>query len=499
MQTADERDSLKKHDVNGLGNFSRQWVLLRDSDRFDLDWVVRRVTPSTILYTHPALDVVSIDDEFRLGSKLLVLGIALFADQPDDDFVAVLKSKLRSSNGDIAAGVIQMSGTYVVVHCFGDEVELYTDPGGLRGVYYKDGRAASTPQLLPYIERDDNLDHVFPFGKPDEWYPGDLCPYVGTKALLANHRLMLGEGRIERFWPTGFLPSLDVERASEAAAALMRGAVRSAVKRWKVICSITGGKDTRVCLAASRPVADHIEFFTIRSPRTHPCDMNYPDMLASTFRLNHRFVDTTVAGLELLERYDLQTGGMSVGERREIIGACHQLAGRNVVHLNGNLGAMIKAYYWHRRHPSSIRKSSLLREFVHKPRALRDAVDRWFDTLPDLDARTAYNLMYLENRGRWASMSETGSQLFYDSLTPFNNRQVFELLSAVSSRSLAGVTLHERLVRQMWPGLLEVPYCRGSRRWSKLIPMSQRAFLKAAARRFGSIVSQNTAEEGCRK
>lgn len=435
-----------------------------------------------LLYAHPELDVVCVADPSCSEGKILVLGVAIFADSPEEDFASCLMRKLENAAGEVAPVVVQLSGTYVVLHCFADEVEVYTDPAAMRGVYYFEGRAASTPLLLPGVRRDHSLDRMFPFGQPDDWYPGDLCPYMNTKALFANHRLKLATGRADRFWPLQRPSQRQADEAIATASSLMQATIRSALRRWRIVCSITGGKDSRVSLAACGPQVDQIEFFTLRSDNTKACDNEYPAQLAAMFSLRHRIIDVPQPDPGLLQLYDTQVGGMAIGERRRIVSACEQLGGSRVVHLNGNLGAIAKGFYWHNRHPASVRKHSILREFVNRPKPVTDAIDRWVDSLPDVNASTAYNLMYLEQRGgRWMGIGETGSQLFYDSLSLFNNRQVFEALSGLPPRLLSDGSLLKRLVQEMWPELLSVRYCHATRGWSKSLPLSQRVFLKTVS------------------
>ena len=460
--------------------YRRQWAVLHVNDRFVHDWSVWRLERNNVLYTHPDLTVVNVEGLEGKYSQIIILGIAFFAENSSGSLADSFKEKFYRANGELSKVVIELCGTYVVIGATNASLELYSDPAGMRGVYYNDGRAASTPTLLPNAVRDTELDRCFPLNQTNEWYPGDICPYKGTRALLSNHSLTLETGEIERFWPISVPDLRSIEDSIVEIADIMRAMVGAVIRRWSIVCSITGGKDSRVSVAACRDFIEHVKFFTVRSSRTEACDIEYPARLAEQFDLNHRFLDVSTPSAELLNAYNALTAGMSIGERARILNACEQLAGPGVVHLNGNLGAITKRFYWHTERPTTVRKSSLLREFYYKPPVVREAINRWFDSLPDVSACMAYNLMYLEQRGgRWMGIGETGSQLFYDSLSLFNNRRVFELVCSRQNSSISRTPLLEHLVREMWPELLSIPYCPSTRRWSKMLPLPIRKPMRA--------------------
>ena len=156
------------------------------------------------------------------------------------------------------------------------------------------------------------------------------------------------------------------------------------------------------------------------------------------------------------------------------------------MHMNGNGGGMLKCYFWNNRRPRKVDSTILLREFAHKPPELRFAVDRWIASLPDVSPAMKLNLMYFEQRSKWMSIGETASQLFYESFSPFNNRELLMAFSGLADQDAYEGHFSELLVRRMWPDLLDVPYCGNTRSLSKTIPKRLRVQLKRAKFLLGS-------------
>ena len=436
-------------------------------------WSGRPLGLGLVLFAHPDLRMETNDD----GSRgLSVLGIAVDPDAPAES--------LTSAGPDLPEPelihrMLRYGGSYVVVRHGPTGVELFTDPGGMMQVFYKEGRVASTPTLLPALQRDREIDRSFPLRGPDDWYPGSLVPYVGVRALLANHRLDVPSGERVRFWPRGSAPPLASEEGIERIAELLAGMVRGAMRAGPLLCSLTGGRDSRVILAATRVLRDEVEYFTLRSARVKRCDLEIPARLAQRFNLAHGFVDAPPPELWLRELYDEGSASMIAGAARDVIEGCRRVSGPDYVHLNGNLGALTKSFFWPSPHPRTLSERALIKEFVNRPECVRRAVGEWRETLPAMPASAAYNLMYLEQRGgRYAGLRDTASGLFFQSFAPFCQREIFETICALPESEQRAGRILTRLVDELWPDLAETPYCPVTRTWGAYLPKRWKAWLR---------------------
>ena len=470
-----QTEPLDAVDIERL-RYRRQWALLYRGDAVRTGWTEVALDGRWMLSVHPDARTRT----FRVGERGLVsIGSPVQPLGAGGRVDGLLEAACQASEDRFEGIVATLGGCYVLVRHDASGVRLYTDPAGMAGVYYGHGRAASTPSLVPGAERSSAVDREFAFGGTDDWYPGSLCPWTGVRALLANHSLDPETGRIARFWPKASPARLSLEEGLERASSILRGMLRGFTQTAPCVVSITGGRDSRVVLAAAREHVAELEFFTIRRPGMKRCDVEIPLRLASELGLRHELVDWQPSPAWLVELYDELASGMAFGARREILGACRKLASSRYLHVNGNLGAITKSYFWPSRHPGEVVVSALAREFVQRPPMILQGLREWLATVPELPPTTVYNLMYLEQRGgRWMGIGETAGALFYESATPFCSRELFEVVCGMPEEEQYGGRLLESFVARMWPELREIPYCPVTRNLGRRIPVRWRHLVK---------------------
>lgn len=452
----------------------RQWVLLSNESGYPVGWKKFVFPTGEILAWHPLLriNIFSIEQ----GG---VIGIGLLVNPTEKALGLYAEENLYHKN--MVRQLRKIGGTYVVIRYTRKEVVLYTDPAAMLGVYYSDTAVASTPTLIPGLARDKAIDAEYPLRGVDNWYTGSLTPFVGVRALMANHCLRISDRETKRFWPVK--ESFFAQASDDAIAnccLILREMMNQVSVLGKPLLSLTGGRDSRVNLAASRDLTGIMEYFTLRSRNVKRCDLDIPKKLVEKFNLRHTFYDCDAAPEWLLAYYDEVASGLSIGARRDILGGAVKLAGENRIHINGNLGAITKSYFWHSPNPREVKISALVKEFENKADCIVKGVEEWLRSVPaDTPPTTTYNLMYLEQRGgRWAGTGENASSLFYESFTPFNSRELFEQLSSMPVSAISGGSLLVDFVHHLWPELLSVPYCRNYRKIGAYIPKSIKTLFK---------------------
>jgi len=421
-----------------------------------------------VLWTHPELRQQAIASP---RAALIVLGLAIDPEAPTESLCARMEKDPELSERTLLRELASFGGMYVVLRSDDTGVRLYTDPGAMAPVFFGRGRAASSPTLLPDLRRDPEIDRQYTLSGSDDWYPGGLTPWREVSALLANHRLDVASGERMRFWPTCGPEAIGHREGVERAGALLRGMIDGARHAGEPILSLTGGRDSRVLLAASRPWKEELSYFTIRAKGVKACDLEIPARLAADHGLRHEFVDAPAADAWLTELYDELSAGLVTGAPREIIEGCRRVSGPRTIHLNGNLGAITKSFFWPGPQPRRVSQRALTKEFVNKAPCIREGIAEWMQSLPELPPAVAYNLMYLEQRGsRYAGIRDSASSLFFESCAPFNHRGVFEAVCGLPADVQWGGGLLVDLVEAMWPELLAVPYCRVTRNWGTFVP-----------------------------
>ena len=128
----------------------------------------------------------------------------------------------------------------------------------------------------------------------EHWWPWDASPYREIRRLPSNHELGIRTGAARRFWPDKrFTPSAPDE-AAEVVGETLRGLITAMRARGPLAVNLTAGLDSRMVLAAARPVARDVVFVTSKKRGMQESD---PDLvihrkLAATLGLQHRVIDS---------------------------------------------------------------------------------------------------------------------------------------------------------------------------------------------------------------
>lgn len=461
-------------DIEGI-RFRRQWIIHSASSRIPRFNDSIQLNSRYQLDYHPDLRL----SYFHLADAgLLILGIAVDCQSPEKDAI----SRFQEGTLDLSRITRELetiAGTYVVVYYSSEDVYIFTDPMGMMGVYYGEGCASSTPALIPNIQRDNNLDVVFPFGGSNEWYPGSLLPFQGVKYLLANHFLALSNGIITRFWPPTEFDSIDRQTGTEMICEQLQRMVRGVVCKGNVVASLSGGKDSRSVLAASRELHQSIEYFTLFGSAFDSQDYKFAGQIAENHNLNHHFIEVVKPEPWLVELYDEMTGGLVCGAARLVAEAIRSnLASSTYIHMNGAAGEICSPFYWHSKNPKNVRIGSLMRKHGSKPPEIRSGFLEWLATVEHFSPTTVYNLMFAEQiEGRWQGISETASSIFYESFSPYCNRDIIMIICSLPNSVVYENKLRFDVVRRMWPELLDVRYTTGFP-LSKYVPRAIKDKLK---------------------
>jgi hypothetical protein len=453
--------------------FRRQWCILESNSTCKI--VNAQVIPLSekyCLYVHKDLSVSS---EFIKKNGVVVLGLSFYPGNPLANVASSLLENFLSVDDIFLGKIFNLAGSYAIILIHGEEIYLFNDPAGFMGIYFTNNAAASTPSLLPKIERNNLIDNNFKFKQGNDWYTGSITPYKKVNKLIPNFLLKLSDLSTSRFWPIDVDDSdkeqVDFEQSLLQISHLLIQLMEGVEKKGNLLCSLTGGQDTRLVLAASKTIWPKIKSFTLSGPQVQKNDVVYAEKLAAIANIEHKIYQIIQSPQWLLKIYDDISAGESIGARREIAGTCLQFSFNNAIHVNGNLGALFKAYYWPVSNPQHFKVSSVLRDFSSPGEISVNGVNEWIALTPKLSACHLYNLFYLEQRGgRWISAGENASRIFYESFSPFNYRPLFRMITNLPNQLQFSGKLIQTLTRILEPKLLSVPYCKGRRGLTKYIP-----------------------------
>jgi hypothetical protein len=461
--------------------FRRQFILgPRFLEGFP-NWQRVEVRPALRVTAHPDLPVVRASDGDR---SVLLIGYILDPFQADATDADILRGLLtRVPRGEPPSGFTQatsaLGGRWILLVDDGRSPWLFHDPCGYRQVFHTSGGGqgvwcASQPGLLAEtlgLRADpDASAFIQGSGKrnPQYWWPLDTSPYKNVRRLLPNHYLDLETGRPHRFWPDEPLASRRTDDMVAENAPLLRNLILSAASRFDLALSITAGGDTRLVLAASKPIASRLYCFTLQywdMDATTPDVWIPPKLLAGLGLKHHPIPCPSRMDPEFREIYErnVTTARRSYGS---IAQGLYNSYPADRVCLKGNAIPLTAPYY--RRRLRRLRPD-LDREKVdagtlgyltrrEEPFAL-EAFDRWLAEVPETNIDPLILFWWEDREGSWQAMSQLEWDIAQEVLVPFNCRRFLTNLLSVPGpdRMKPAYVAHRKLAGVLWPEVLREP------------------------------------------
>lgn len=373
----------------------------------------------------------------------------------------------------------RIAGSWLFISRTEDGIDLHPDACGTIGaVYDPETQAAASHAFLllgdAYGERLDKAAMERCEVAGDGWMTGGLTAHRGVLRLLPNHRLSMPECKVSRL-PLEF-PDYDanVEPIIEGIAEEILCLVKALRQHGKVSCSLTGGQDVRAILAALRPVATEVPFFTFAYPHGN-LDVELASRLARIAEIDHTVMPAREGGDP--DKWLIGAGHAMAGHNKQFYPTTAPFAGEYIV---GGLGGEIgRGFLW----PENLRGDAPITaatvrqrlKFAASPQ-LDAVIDRWFERLPgDLDAYQILDLAYVELRmGCWAFaqplMSPSPTRLH-----PLISHRQFRRMWSLPPEVRIGKGPTMLLIEQMWPELKQVPINSSGKPVRDLVRMAAKA------------------------
>ena len=460
--------------------FRRQFILgPRFVDAFP-HWNRLMIKNNYFLTVHPDLKVTQI---VRKNGSLTLLGYILDPDQPqatDYDILSHLMEIMCTDDApeNFIECTYKLGGRWILIVENCSALYLFHDACGYRQVHYTDTGVAefwcaSTQAIMAYI-LDLEIDAAaaefindYMATEPQYWWPGASCLFKNINRLLPNHYLNLRTGLCIRYWPRGDIDALSIEEVVEQNAELLKGLMKSASNRYDLALSVTAGRDTRLVLAASRDICDHLLFFTLqywdltdKSP-----DLVVPSKLLSKLNLKHMIIQCPSSmedTFRMLYERNVTTARQVYGTIAQGLFDCYP---HEKVFVKGNCIPIAKSHYRRILHNLKEQDNNHItadtlahltkREY---PFAINE-FDQWLSGIPNTNI-DVLDLFYWEDReGSWQAMSQSEWDIVLEVFVPFNCRRFLSnMLSADKEyRRPPDYILHEKLIKQLWPDVLCKP------------------------------------------
>lgn len=457
--------------------FRRQFLLGYDSYKTIEGWKTFSIGREAILSVHPDLDVT-----ISSNSRIILLGFILDPfDINADDSVIIEKLSQYEDFNTILSLTNNLGGRWVIIFINSETFKIFNDACGLRQVYYLNYKGktwcASQPELITHVLKIDGINDssvslnnfikTYQYTKNLHFWPGDTTPNCDIFHLIPNHYLDLLTSKVQRFWPNISFPREEKNTcdAVKKCAAIIKGTIESAEKRYKLILPVTSGYDSRTALAACHDIKDKIMYYIyqhhnmpdshsdIRIPVKlfkrigeefsifHDRDIDYESLFYKvyfknvTLARNNYFVNMNYDKYNRLSQYkNIDTFGSEIGKGK-------------FRYCKGNLSGKVLA--------SAVGYDGI--DYVIQQ------YDKWISNSIEIIKKCAYNpldIFYWEQDvANVCALAYAENDIAVEDFSVFDNRNfIVNMLSVPEQDRIYPHKFHQALIKYLWPELLKEPF-----------------------------------------
>lgn len=455
----------------------RQFILSPKDIPYLNTWQKEKLSNGYTIAVHPDLEFQRIENT---KFTIILLGYIIDPYNPQLNNYEVLECIAETSKDidDIPKATLNFGGRYALLLVKEKEMRIYHDAAGLRSVFYciidDQVWCASQVSLLAEVNNQkidqtlkDELREIQSFKNESEfWYPGSLTAYKEIKQLLPNHYLNVMTGNMLRYWPSEYLAALHKNKGVDIVSTILSGMLIAASQRFKIGFAITAGLDSRMVLAASKPIKHKLRYITHTYPgclADHD-DIVIPSRLLPEFNLNHEIINfSPKIEFDFSQIFNKNIPQFRQEKKRNAFTFYKYFKELNeeLVIMNGVCGEIGRNFY---NIPSFLQLNSKVLSILTGMRNNERAMSEfsiWLEGV-NYSQRLGYRLLdlfYWEQRiGKWASQSFNEYDITCESFSPFNCRALINTMLCVK-KSLRDPPLYKfqkSIIEKLWPELLKV-------------------------------------------
>jgi len=424
------------------------------------------------LYAHVDLNVT---EWKKNGTRLFLLGDIFDYRSPGKLNSHILQDLSGYGFHEILREIGEYCGRFVLLYGQGNDLKLVHDATACRKVYY--GRKmdedwfSSHPQLLSQVLDTGKTDDpdLLSYYQSDVFVAkncasiGDLTVYKGIRQLMPNHYYDVPESAVHRYWPEGKNEMRKPEEAACRCATMLKGLMESIIRRCNVMLPLTGGKDSRTLLAASKHMTNRIFVYVNKMKHLDGSsfDLVNPEKLCREHHIDFHLVDPYNPVDEDFARIYFGNNEFASSKFLPII-YNYYVRFNDRVNLPGNTATA--GCEWLRATKMRITGKRLAKiNGVNRWKFAVEYYDRWIREIrehrPESNMKL-YDLFYWEERmGNWGSQITMDKDIAQEDINPFNSRNLVMLYLSVHPKylELPSFRFYLEVIRYLWPELLTLP------------------------------------------
>lgn len=388
------------------------------------------------------------------------------------DILSHLSESLSSGREHFFDALDDLTGRFVLLIDAPDGSFAVQDAAGVRSLFYDTHTSScllsSHPEIIAMMEdykKSELADEVS--HSHVAYFPGLSTPFSNIYRLTPNTLLTLPERTVKRFFPREPLPSgRDLDDVTSEIGAILTSQMELWNEDADLLLSLSAGLDSRLSLAATRSIADDLVYYSWIFPDRDYGEAEIARELCDHLGLEHRTINLLdEAPQEFVDGFMKNTSGMSIVDRAHGIHNFRKKFPKDRVELRSNVAEVGRTYYRNTAMflPNRIDASVLTKLYF---RANSDDVVREFQRFLDVtgfdDERIynydPYDLIYWEFRmGSWLSTWLLDKDLSHDTFVVYNNRTLLKKMLSVDASHRRHDELFYELIRDLWPGCLDIP------------------------------------------
>jgi len=448
------------------------------------------------LYTDPDVHFISYKSQ---SVEIACIGIVLDPYHKWINEISILEKcvdTLKESSDIFWDYIDTLGGRFIILLKKEDQLIAFQDAVGTRSLFYYDDPSnqdiliSSHSELIAdlqklHIDEEANIflqKNDFKNNK-NRYYPGLFTPYKRVLSLTPNTYLDVHTNKITRFFPRNNRSREQHISSINDVAQLLKKQLQLLNKHYDLAISLTGGLDSRLTLAASKEIKDSIYYYTLIYGNNHSSsieDARAAKKLAETFNLDHHILQyDQPSDPGFIDQFKKNTSGVSSEYRAKIAEILYHRYPQNRLHIKSNIIDISKAHF--KRRFAYLPKtcdpkifSNLFYGDHNEPyvnRAMEYFIERTHlknHTTYDYDL---YDLFDWEHqRGKWQSLCLYEWDTVQDTVIIYNNRLILKYFISQSVTDRKRSTMHHRLVKMMWPELLDIEVgVNGTLSWNPIM------------------------------
>lgn len=455
--------------------FRRQYIISPENIECPFLNKKTQLTNGYYLYSH--IDLI-LTEESLADTRLILLGDMFDYEIPENQNHDILADIIHSDFKQFLNNTAKYTGRFILIYIKENKIALVHDACATRKIYYyKSDKGvwcssqAYLVALINQLEKTKIQSKVKFYASPTHRYlnNSNICDttwYDEVSQLLPNHYLELNEFKISRYW-INKPEKLSFNETVEICSKMLKGYIHAISKRYDIMLPLTGGKDSRTLLAATRDISDKVYYYVNQEKRLDEKsnDIYIPSTLSKKLNIKFNILKPFVEVDKDFEQiYFENNDDASPFYLPHIYNYYKNFPDK--VNIPGNFAA--SGYdMWGKSDRFLSGKALAKLNQVANFEYSYDCYQKWLDNCRGFCKTNDINLLMLfyweERLGNWGTQVHSDKDIAQEDFIPYNSRLLIHYFMTVKPKYIDRpyFTFFIKIMKKLWPEVLQMPFNPG--------------------------------------